>query len=422
MALQGFAFVVHKLARRVVSLGVALLALTYCLLFLPGRSAEANVEELLVKGLGLSITREPEVFLLNALENVQRERLDQAQILLEDLIRDNPDFRLAQLVYADVLAARAGALRGLGAGVVPDEELVGLADEVRRRWLYYQQRPKNGAMLPSNLIALGESEPYALVVDLELSRMYVLAKMGGGLRIVDDYYVSGGKEGPEKHREGDRRTPLGVYFIQEHIPGSRLPNLYGWGAFTLDYPNPLDRRLGKTGHGIWLHGNPTGTFSRPPQDSDGCVTMHNKDLEALAPLLKRGNVPVVIARRVAWADPGDLDMVREKMLDMLEAWRSDWESLNSDAYLTHYSPEFRSGSQNHAAWARHKRRVNAEKSEIRVHLANVNLFEYPETPGVMVATFTQDYWSDNFQSSSRKRQFWKHEADGQWRIIYEGTY
>jgi len=128
MALQGFAFAVHELTRRVVFLGFALLALTCCLLFFSGRPVEANVEELLAKGHGLSITREPEVFLLNALENVQRERLDQAQILLEDLIRDNPDFRLAQLVYADVLAARAGALRGLGAGMVPDEELAGLAD------------------------------------------------------------------------------------------------------------------------------------------------------------------------------------------------------------------------------------------------------------------------------------------------------
>ncbi len=422
MPLQGFVFVDHKSARRVVFYGFALLAMICCVLFLSGRPAEATVEELLAKGYGLSMTREPEAFLLNALENVQRERLDQAQVLLEDLIRDNPDFRLAQLVYADVLAARAGALPGLGAGVVPDEELAGLTDEVRRRWLYYQQRPKNGALLPSNLLALGESEPYALVVDLELSRMYVLANMGGGLRIVDDYYVSGGKEGPEKHREGDRRTPLGVYFIQEHIPGNRLPSLYGWGAFTLDYPNPLDRRMGKTGHGIWLHGNPTGTFSRPPQDSDGCVTMHNKDLEALAPLLKRGNVPVVIARRVAWAAPGDLATTREGMLGMLEAWRSDWESLNTEAYLAHYSREFRSATQNYAAWARHKERVNAGKSEIQVHLGNVNLIEYPEAPGLMVATFTQDYWSDNFQSTSRKRQFWKQEGDGQWRIIYEGTY
>ncbi|PTN39080.1 murein L,D-transpeptidase family protein [Desulfonatronum sp. SC1] len=421
MAAQGTDFFVNDHARRAVRRGVMLLVLVCCLPFFSERSVEANVEEFLAKGHGLSISREPEVFLLNALENVQRERLDQAQILLEDLIRDNPDFRLAHLVYADVLAARAGTLRGLGAGVVPDEELAGLEDEVRRRWLYYQQRP-NGALLPSSLVALGESEPYALVVDLELSRMYVLANTRGGLRIVDDYYVSGGKEGPEKHREGDRRTPLGVYFIQEHIPGNRLPSLYGWGAFTLDYPNPLDRRLGKTGHGIWLHGNPTGTFSRPPQDSDGCVTMHNKDLEALAPLLGHGNVPVIIARQVDWADPGDLAMTREEKFGMLEAWRLDWESLDSDAYLKHYSREFRSGSQNYSAWARHKRRVNAGKEEIRVQLANVNLFAYPEAPGIMVATFTQDYWSDNYQSTSRKRQFWKHEADGQWRIIYEGTY
>ncbi|WP_052813348.1 L,D-transpeptidase family protein [Desulfonatronum thioautotrophicum] len=420
MASHSILFMTAQPVGGVACRGAVFLVFIWVLL-VAGQSARANVEELLAKGHGLSMTREPEGYLLNALENVQRERLDQAQTLLESLIQDNPDFRLAHLVYADVLAARAGALNGLGAGFVPEEDLVGLEDEVRRRWLSHQQRP-NGALLPSNLIALGEAEPYALVVDLELSRMYVLANTGNGLRIVEDYYVSGGKGGPEKHREGDRRTPLGVYFIQEHIPGQRLPSLYGWGAFTLDYPNPLDRRMGKTGHGIWLHGNPTGIFSRPPQDSDGCVTMHNKDLEALAPLLKNGNVPVIISRQVAWADPAELARNRKAFLSLLDSWRSDWESLNTEAYLQHYSREFRSGTQNYANWARHKQRVNAGKQKVRIDLMNINLFEYPEFPGIIVATFTQDYWSDNFQSTSRKHQFWKHEADGKWRIIYEGTH
>ena len=385
-------------------------------------SSTANFAENSLRGHGLSISREPEANLLVALENVQQERLDQAQALLESLISENPDFRLAHLVYADVLAARAGTIHGLGAGLIPETELAGLEDEARRRWLHHQRQPK-GHLLPSSLVAMGENEPYALVVDLELSRMYVFANLGElGPRIVDDYYISGGKGGPEKHREGDQRTPLGIYFTQELIPGQRLPNRYGWGAFTLDYPNPLDRRLGKTGHGIWLHGNPTGMFSRPPEDSDGCVTMHNKDLEALAPLLKHGNVPVVLARRVSWTEPGMLHEVQEEMLSLLETWRRDWESLNSDAYLGHYSRDFRSGNQDYTAWKRHKTRVNAGKSKIRVVLGNINIFEYPENPDIMVATFNQDYWSDNFQSSSRKHQFWQRESEGRWRIIYEGSY
>ncbi|SDB44804.1 Murein L,D-transpeptidase YafK [Desulfonatronum thiosulfatophilum] len=385
-------------------------------------SIKANLDDYSVGGYSLSITRAPESDLLIALENVQRERLDQAQTLLESLVQENPDFRLAQLVYADVLAARAGTIQGLGAGLIPETELAGLEDEARRRWLYHQRQP-NGRLLPSSLVALGENEPYALVVDLELSRMYVVSNRGGiGPRVVDDYYISGGKGGPEKHREGDQRTPLGVYFTQNFIPGQRLPKYYGWGAFTLDYPNPLDRRLGKTGHGIWLHGNPTGMFSRPPLASDGCVTMHNKDLEALAPLLKNGNVPVVLSRSVSWTDPLKLREVQKEMLDLLETWRRDWESLNSEAYLAHYSPKFRSGNQDYSAWKRHKTRINAGKSEVRVRMGNINIFEYPENPEIMVATFNQDYWSDNFQSSSRKHQFWQQESDGRWRIIYEGSH
>ncbi|GAB6060387.1 L,D-transpeptidase family protein [Desulfonatronum parangueonense] len=400
---------------------VSALAILVVVVFIP-LSIKANLGDISAGGYDLSITRAPESSLLIALENVQKERLDQAQVLLESLVQENPDFRLAHLVYADVLAARAGTIQGLGAGLISETELAGLEDEARRRWLSHQRQP-NRNLLPSSLIALGENEPYALVVDLELSRMYVVSNRGGaGPRIVDDYYISGGKNGPEKHREGDQRTPLGIYFTQQFIPGQRLPRYYGWGAFTLDYPNPLDRRLGKTGHGIWLHGNPTGMFSRPPLASDGCVTMHNEDLEALAPLLKHGNVPVVLARSVSWTDPRKLLEVRKEMLDLLETWRKDWESLNSEAYLAHYSPQFRSGNQDYSAWKRHKTRVNAGKSEIRVDMENINVFGDPEHPEIMVVTFNQDYWSDNFQSSSRKHQFWQQESDGRWRIIYEGTY
>jgi len=38
----------------------------------------------------------------------------------------------------------------------------------------------------------------------------------------------------------------------------------------------------------------------------------------------------------------------------------------------------------------------------------------------MVATFHQDYKSDNFSGRSWKRQYWRKESDGKWRIIYEG--
>ena len=49
------------------------------------------------------------------------------------------------------------------------------------------------------------------------------------------------------------------------------------------------------------------------------------------------------------------------------------------------------------------------------------MFLYPGEKQLMVVTFVQDYASDNFKRKFTKRQYWKMEEDGQWRIIYEGA-
>lgn len=382
--------------------------------------SEAALASPFAQDAGLSISRQPEASLLNALENLSEQQLDQAQGLLEQLVRQTPDFRLAQLVYADILAARAGKLIDVGAGLIPKTELADLEDEVRRRWRHHVLQPAK-ELVPSSLLRIGENQPYVLVVDLDLSRLYVFANEARTFRLVDDYYVSGGKLGAVKHREGDQRTPVGVYYIQGHLPGDDLPDFYGWGAFPLDYPNAWDRRQGKTGSGIWLHGNPVGIFSRPPQASDGCVTMHNQDLEILGSLLKNGRIPVIIARSVEWKEPEVLQRLNTEMNSRLERWRLDWESQDTQAYLSHYSRDFHSGNQDYAAWTKHKSRVNAGKREIQVRLDNLSVVQYPEEPELIVAVFDQDYWSDNFQSKSVKHQYWRKEKDGRWRIIYEGA-
>jgi murein L,D-transpeptidase YafK len=386
--------------------------------------ADANI----VGGMGplappadLSVSRLPEQTLVTALEKLSERRVREAQVLLRDLVEETPDFRLAQLVYADLLAARSGGFQSSGAGRVPESMLLGLEDEARRRWLHHRRAP-NGNRVPESIVKLDSGQRVVLVVDLELSRLYVLENSEAGLRILEDYYVSGGLNGAVKWREGDRRTPVGVYFTQEHIPGRRLPSEYGWGAFTLDYPNAWDLRLQRTGHGIWIHGNPTGDFSRPPQASDGCVTMHNDDLAALAPLLLSSQIPVVIKNQVTWVEREHVDLTRVEVLERIDQWRDDWASLDTDAYLGHYSDAFRNRQYDFNSWSRHKRTVNGRKTEIRVSLEDVNVFLYPEGDDLFLVTFRQNYWSDNFASNSRKRQFWQREADGALRIIYEGSY
>jgi murein L,D-transpeptidase YafK len=251
------------------------------------------------------------------------------------------------------------------------------------------------------------------------SRLYVYANRDGRPELLADYYVTLGKRGIEKTREGDQKTPLGVYRVVANLPKSKLSDFYGAGAFPINYPNEWDRRLGRNGYGIWLHGTPSDTYSRPPRASDGCIVLSNSDLETLGRYVQVGTTPVIIAGEVEWSDAVALEAERGALAQVLESWRADWESLDTDRYLRHYSPRFRSPTQDLAAWTAHKRAVNASKAWIKVGASRIAMLRYPGEQDVVVVTFDQNYRSPNLANDMRKQQYWVRETDG-WKILYEG--
>ena len=54
----------------------------------------------------------------------------------------------------------------------------------------------------------------------------------------------------DKQELNDLRTPEGIYFVEYKIASGLDFKEYGGIAYTLNYPNPVDRLRGKTGHGI----------------------------------------------------------------------------------------------------------------------------------------------------------------------------
>jgi murein L,D-transpeptidase YafK len=247
----------------------------------------------------------------------------------------------------------------------------------------------------------------------------VYENVDGEPRYVTDFYVTIGKLGTEKFSEGDQRTPLGVYFVQADLPKDQLADLYGSGAFPLDYPNEWDRRNNRTGSGIWLHGTQSGTYSRPPRASNGCVVLANDDLDKVSRYLQIGVTPVIISDRIVWLDE-QAQTERAALQQQMEQWRSDWASLDTQAYLRHYARDFSSGGADYEAWAKQKQLVNSGKSWIKVGLSNVSMFTYPNRPDLVVVNFEQDYSSSNLSNKMKKRQYWMKQ-DGRWQIVYEGA-
>ena len=351
---------------------------------------------------------------------IQNNQLDTALAEVEKVLHAYPNFRLAHLIKGDLLLARSQPLKTMGGATgVPADRLADLREEARARLARHQnERPVD--RVPRNLIQLQPEQKYALIVDTSKSTLYVFENQGGTARYLADYYISSGKNGIDKVREGDKKTPLGVYHVTSSMPREKLADLYGVGAFPINYPNEWDRREGRKGSGIWLHGTPSDTFSRPPQASDGCVVLTNRDLDAIRQRVQIGLTPVIISSSIEWVPPQAVSGLRQELGGMLEQWRRDWESLSTERYLTHYSPSFTSGAQDYKGFAQQKRQVNAGKQWVKVKVEKVSMFLYPGKERLAVVTFDQDYASSNLNNKMRKRQYWIKEGAG-WKIIHEGS-
>ena len=217
------------------------------------------------------------------------------------------NFQLGQLIYADLMASMSGGVtdrESLLQNPEASQRLQQLKTEALQRTRHAGTHALNGTY-PEPLRFLSPNVQQVVVVDAQKSRLYLLAQRNDGrgigrLQVVFDAYVSIGNKGMGKWREGDTKTPTGVYFVQKHMTDFMLPDLYGSGALTLDYPNPLDKQQQRTGSGIWLHGSPSEQYARPPMATDGCVVLANDDMLELVKHGVRAGTPVLIVEQLKW--------------------------------------------------------------------------------------------------------------------------
>lgn len=361
-----------------------------------------------------------ENLLVKSLLEITQGKNQQALNTVDELIHKIPNFKLAYLVRGDLLMAQAQHLQAFGnAGVNKSDAVKDLQAEARVRIERYLSN-ENLDKLPKLLLAPNEQQSHVIVVDTDKSRLYLYKNNGDSLSYVADYYVTVGKNGVNKQVEGDKRTPIGVYFAKPKLT-QPLADMYGDGAYPLNYPNEWDTKHKRSGSGIWLHGTPSNTYSRPPNASDGCVVLTNQDIKSLAPILQTGNTPVVIANNLKWIDADSSESEKQSLHIAMNDWLKDWKSQNTPKYLSHYSQSFSANGINFQQWSNHKFSVQASKPKVDISLSNVSMFAYPDADKkVVVIDFTQDFKSPNLSNKMQKRQYWIQEGNS-WKIIYEGA-
>lgn len=369
--------------------------------------------------LAENINSDAERKFISAIDNISNNQIDEAIKQFSQLAEEAPKFTLAKLIYADLLASRSGVVRTLGDhSLLAPEKLKALKDEALSRVQYHQQKDFDNR-LPKDLVQMTDDMPYAIMVDISLSRLYLFTNNQGEPKLIKDFYASSGKAGADKYVKGDNKTPLGVYFITGRIPDAKLPPKYGAGALPLNYPNSWDLQMKKTGNGIWLHGSPVETYSRPPQASEGCISLTNIDFAELDQMVDIKATPVIIGNSLQWIDRSQWQTQRNRFNQLIKDWEQDWESRIAKKYVTYYSPDFKTHKDNFTSWTTRRTRANSAKKYIELDIRNLSLFTYPDEKGMLVASFSQEYRSNNYQGTEFKRQYWRKEQNS-WKVVYEG--
>lgn len=364
----------------------------------------------------------PEARLIDVFKLVGREELGPALERAQALVRDVPQFALAQLVYADLLSARTRPLHTLGdlqapTGSPAAQALAELRAESRLRLRALQERPPAG-LLPAELLKLAPQTRHAIAIDASRSRLYWFENRDARLTLLGDYYISVGKLGIDKRVEGDQRTPLGVYHITSQIDRRSLADYYGAGALPINYPNVLDQRRGKTGSGIWLHGTPQAQYSRPPQASDGCVVLANPDLKNLLGTVAVGSTPVVISPQISWISPAAAATAAVPIEQRLAAWVQAKNSANPAALARFYARDFNADGKTHADWMLQIERDLRRLGGGSVQIKDLSVLRWRDSQETWVVTFGEV--QTGRRSGVTRRQYWQRQGD-QWSIFYEGV-
>jgi L,D-transpeptidase YnhG len=348
-----------------------------------------------------------------------RSALDHAQ----KLVRQYPNFQLAQLIYGDLLAARVRPIRQIGDA--PDAlvkasngNLTDLREESQMRIKALQERPPEGS-IPSQFLQLSPRNRHAIAVDASRSRLYVFENRNGRLTLKSDYYISVGKAGIEKTVEGDLRTPLGIYYITSSLPRKNLKDFYGSGAMPINYPNPYDNLRGKTGSGIWLHGTPPNQYARAPKASDGCVVLANPDLQKILNTVEPRTTPVVITTQIQWVQPQAKQMDRQQFMVVLQAWNQAKAQGPFSKLIANYTVDFKNFDKDLSLWRPVlEAESKARKGEL-ADLKDLTILHWKDVSGseTMVVTFGEV--TKRAHTGTTRRQYWIRQGT-QWKIFFEG--
>ena len=352
------------------------------------------------------------------------------------LSRRFPNYALGQLLYAETLHVAAGLPLRHSSEERFSLNYIGLLLEAQARAaqpsaiagsIAGNDDNDNTTNLPAAVIRTGSMIDHVMLVDLKRSYLMLYDTSSDQPRLIKRHYVASGLGGFDKRVEGDLKTPIGVYNIHGFRSDRSLPELYGSGALMLDYPNSLDKMLGRSGSGIWLHGVPHDQKSRSPRSSEGCVTMANDYLLELYQTINLQATRVVLSDKIQWVTPQQLASKQDQQIGLFEQYRKAWTDMDISALH---------GLYNDGAWPlaaeQHGLNVNVKRvsqadqtirnraqSKHAQTLAKITsdtlaVIEVPGANGIVQMSFRH-----GDKNEIHTTLYWRQLSAEQWQIVQE---
>ena len=247
-----------------------------------------------------------------------------------------------------------------------------------------------------------ESNSFILLCNKTLKKLKVYEYIIGKIKKLFEFdNIIVGKLG-QKHKEGDRITPIGVYsLVDKIIPKNTF---YGPVAFVTSYPNLYDKLNNRDGYGIWIHGMPLD--GERGDVSKGCIVLHNNDLLKLARTINYKNTILQIYQSPLYATKDDIASI----LSLLYKWRYAWENSDLKKYISFYDKDFRrSNGDDLKKFIEYKKKVfNIRKHQkVKIFFKNITIVPYQNFKNIIMyrVSFYEEYYAPNFTFKGNKEIF-----------------
>ncbi len=280
--------------------------------------------------------------------------------------------------------------------------------------------------LPSNILMMDQKfSHHVIIVEKATHKLHLYENKDSLPKLIKTFSTATGKFKGDKSTSGDHKTPEGIYTIYEFLSKQELlkrhgkyAEIYGSGAFPMDYPNFIDAQEGKSGGGIWLHSTDNDNRISKGLDSRGCVVVQNHDLRELAQFIELNHTPIIVVQDIYHLSQSTWDRNRKDISDTVQTWANAWQAKDFKTYISSYDQE-RFRDKKHGRYEGYKTYKNAVFSRPDRPQIKLDFISIFATSSYAVVHLQQNYRSSIINDIGKKTLYLKKDQNYDWKIVGE---